>query len=488
MAFFSFETIVAAGFVLASLVCMGAVVFFERKNPASTIAWVLVLVFLPVIGFMAYLFLGSGFRVNKKKKYRLKAQSDSLYDNFIRKHLNVAEALKFIEDHENAARLLNYLHNDGGSIYSANNQAEIFTDGRAMFDRMIEDIKGARDHIHLLYFIFNNDDLGREIAGLLTHKVKKGVEVRLIYDSLGTRALLRPAIFRNLSRAGGQVLGFSPIFSNLGSHFRVNYRNHRKITVVDGRIGYVGGMNIGDDYVGKNKKLKPWRDTHLRLTGSSVWFLQERFLMDWGYTSEANMDRRLNVREFFPECREDCGRLGVQIVSGGPDTVRSPLKNGLLTMINTARDSVYLQSPYFAPDESIMDALCIAAKSEVDVRLMLPALNDHWLSQMSALGYARQALESGVRVFLYPGFLHAKTSVSDGLVASIGTANINNRSYLLDFEVNAFVYDADFAARCEDIFLADQALCTELSPDWFDAKGRLTQAVYNFSRLFAPIM
>ena len=485
----SLSSAVAVFFIVLTLGCVVAVVFFERKNPAATIAWVLVLVFLPVAGFIGYLFIGSGFRVNKKKKYKLKAQSDDIYDNFIRRHLNIADALKFIEAHESAARLMTYLHNQGEGIYTSDNRAELFLDGQSMFTRMIEDFKNARSHIHLLYFSFNNDQIGREVAAVLAHKARRGVEVRLIYDSLGTRAVVTPPIFRNLRRAGGEVRGFSPLFSSLGARFRLNYRNHRKITVVDGLAGYVGGMNIGDEYLGKNKKLSPWRDTHLRLTGSSVWFLQERFLMDWGYTSEMEMSERLNIPKFFPECREgEKGCLGVQIVSGGPDTAESPLKSGLLTMINSARRSVYLQTPYFAPDGSIMDALRIAAQSEVDVRLMLPSLNDHWLSQMSALGYARQALDYGVRVFLYPGFLHAKTVVSDSLVTSIGTANINNRSYLLDFEINAFVYDADFAAGYERVFQEDQAICTELTTEWFTAKGRPTQAVYNFSRLFAPIM
>jgi cardiolipin synthase len=466
---------------------VAAVVFFERKNPSSTIAWVLVLVFLPVIGFVAYLFIGSGFRVNKKKKYQIKARSDDLYDNFIRKHLDFADVLKFIEAHGNAARLITYFHNAGAGLYTSHNEAEVFHDGRRLFSRLIEDIKQARDHIHLLYFIFNNDRIGREIAAILTHKAKRGVEVRLIYDSVGSRAFISPPIFRELRQAGGQVTGFSPIFSNFDSRFRLNYRNHRKIAVIDGRVGYVGGMNIGDDYLGRNKKLRPWRDTHLRLTGSSVWFLQERFLMDWGYSSDINMDARLNIPKFFPECRAE-GRLGVQIVSGGPDTEESPLKSGLLTMIGSARRNVFLQTPYFSPDESIMDALRIAARSGVDVRLMLPAVSDHWLSRMSALGYARQILASGVRVLLYPGFLHAKTAVSDGLITSIGTANINNRSYLLDFEISAFIYDAAFAARQEGVFLRDQDICAELTPEWFENQGRPRRAVYNFARLFAPLM
>ncbi len=485
----SLDLFFSVTYIGLTIVFVATVVFFERKNPASTIAWVLVLVFLPVIGFVGYLFLGSGFRVNKKKKYKIKARSDDLYDNHIRRHLNIADALKFIEAHENAARLMTYLYNEGESVYTSDNRAEVFIDGKTLFPRMIEDLKNACDHIHLLYFIFNNDRLGREIAAILTRKAKEGVEVRLIYDSVGSRAFFSPPIFRKLRQAGGEVRGFSPIFSNFDSRFRLNYRNHRKIAVIDGRVGYVGGMNIGDEYLGRNKRLTPWRDTHLRLTGSSVWFLQERFLMDWGYSSDMDFDERLNVPKFFPECRSaDEGRLGVQIVSGGPDTSESPLKSALLTMINSARRNIYLQSPYFSPDESIMDALRIAARSEVDVRLMLPALSDHWLSHMSTLGYARQALESGVRVFLYHGFLHAKAAVSDGLVTSIGTANINNRSYLLDFEVNAFIYDAGLAADYEKIFLHDQSRSTELTLEWFTAKGRLAQSVYNFTRLFAPIM
>jgi len=474
-------------YMILSFICVGAVIFFERKNPASSIAWVLVLVFLPIIGFVAYLFIGSGFKVNKKKKYQIKARTDDLYDNFLRKNLNIAEALKFIEKHDNAARLMTYLFNEGEGIYTASNEAEIFLDGNPLFDRMIEDIRQAKNHIHLLYFSFNNDGLGRKISALLTEKARQGVEVRLIYDSLGSRAISSPPMFRALRRAGGQVRGFSPLLSNIASRFRLNYRNHRKITVIDGRIGYVGGMNIGDEYLGLNKKLRPWRDTHLRISGQAVWFLQERFLMDWGYSSDSDQDERLNIDKFFPHLKGE-GRLGIQIVSSGPDTEGSPLKSGLLSMIYSARKNVYLQTPYFAPDDSIMDALRVAAQSEVDVRLMLPTLNDHTLSQMSALGYARQALNSGVRVFLYKGFLHSKTTVSDSLVSSVGTANINNRSYLFDFEVNAFIYDTAFAARCEQIFLEDQKNCLELTPQWFEEKSRLNNASYNFARLFAPLM
>lgn len=487
MPFFYFEALLPVAFILLSLICIAAVVFFERKNPASSIAWILVLLFLPVLGFMAYIFIGSGFRINKKRRYQLKAATDDLYDIFLRKHLNIAEAMRFMEAHQNAVRLMTYLFNEGDGIYTSDNKIDVFTDGGDMFARLIEDLKNAREHIHLLYFIFNNDDIGREIAGILTHKARKGVEVRLIYDSVGSRVIFNPPTFRRLRQAGGQVLGFSPVFSNLSSHFRLNYRNHRKLTIIDGRIGYVGGMNIGDEYMGRHKRLTPWRDTHLRLTGSAVWFLQERFLMDWSYTSDMDIHEPRQALRFFPEPAAE-GKLGVQIVSGGPDTAESPIKSGFLTMIGSARKNVYIQTPYFSPDQSFLDALRIAARSDIDVRLMLPMISDHGVSQMSALGYARQVMESGVRVFLYHGFLHAKAMVSDGLVTAIGTTNITQRSFTWDFEINAFVYDTAFAENYEHIFFADQADSTEITLDWFDRKGRLTLAAYNFARLFSPLM
>jgi cardiolipin synthase len=482
------ESLIAAAFFLLSLMCVGTVVFFERKNPASSLAWVMVLVFLPVLGFVAYLFVGNGFRISRKRKYQSKALSDAVYNNLIRQHLNIADALKFIETHQDMARLLTCLHHEGNAIYTCDNQVEVFTRGEDMFPRMIEDIKNARDHVHLLYFIFNTDRLGCEIAEILTAKARSGVEVRIIYDSVGSRRIgWRPRIFQKLRGAGGRVLAFSPIFSNLGANLRLNYRNHRKITVIDGRIGYVGGMNIGDEYMSRNPGLSPWRDTQLRLTGSAVWFLQERFLKDWGYAGDFELKKGQDLARFFPQS-QGRGRVGIQIVSSGPDTIEnSPIKSGLLTIINSARRNVYLQSPYFSPDAGFFEALRLAARADVDVRLMLPGLSDHWLVTKGSLGYARQALAHGVRVFLYQGFLHSKAVVADAQVCSIGSTNLNNRSFTLDFEVNAFIYDSVFAAAYEKIFLADQEKSIELTDAWFRRQGRASQAVYNFARLFTPL-
>ena len=466
------------------LLCIIIVIFVERKNPASTIAWALVLIFLPFVGFIAYAMFGSGFHIKKKRRYATKLIADAMHRGVIAKHAHTLAGEPPQSD-KPYGRMITYLQNDGDHFLTRDNAAVIFTDGRDMFARMKEDMRAAKTHIHLLYYIFRNDALGREILAILTEKARSGVDVRIIYDSLGS-LLSRDRMFKALRAAGGQVAAFSPLVFSISSHLRLNYRNHRKITVIDGAVGYVGGMNIGEEYLGENPGLSPWRDTHLRLTGSSVTFLEERFLLDW--TSAADQPLRADqIRSFMPRPLVR-GNLDMQIVSSGPDTAVSTLKNGLLEMLYTARGNVYIQTPYFTPDDSFLDALRIAAGSGVDVRLMLPGRADHRIVHAASLGYARHILGSGVRVFVYDGFLHAKTIVFDRSVASIGTANVDYRSFSLNFEINAFIYDQDFAAQCENIFLRDLENCVELDRDWFENRSPLTRAAYSASRLLAPLM
>lgn len=469
---------------LLSIASMLVVAFFERKNPASSIAWLLVLMFLPVIGFVLYLFLGSGFRISKRKKFEMKAIRDNVYDNFIVKHLEIRRRPAHFGRHGHYGKVLDYLQNCDG-IYTDNNSAEIFVSGERMFSRLLGDLRNAGHHIHLLFYIFRDDELGREIVSILTRRAREGLKVRLLYDSVGSMLSFDP-MFKGLKKAGGEVAAFSPIFSTLSSHLRLNYRNHRKIAVIDGKVGYVGGMNVGVEYMGRDKKLSPWRDTHMRLTGSSVWFLQERFLMDWGY-SAATEPAIMDPAAYFPKPLAG-GELGVQIVSSGPDTFESPIKSGLMSMAYSARKNIFIQTPFFAPDQSFFDALRIAARANVDIRLMLPLVASHRIVQYTTLGYARQALELGIKVYLYKGFIHAKTMVIDGKITSIGTCNLTNRSFTLDFEVNAFVYDENLARGYEEDFIRDQANCIPLSPDFFAKQTVFTRACYNCSRLLAPLM
>ena len=468
-----------------SFLCIIGVLFFERKNPASSLVWVLVLLFIPVAGPIFYLFLGSGFRVNKRKKYAMKAYSDAVYNNHIVKHLATGRTRLFVSLNEETSRLLNYLRTEGDGVFTDDNDAKIYIDGNEMFADLMEDMRQATHHIHVLFYIFRNDRLGREILSILEDKAREGIEVRIIYDSIGT-LMAFDTMFAELKKAGGTVVPFSPLFSSLSSHLRLNYRNHRKIVIIDGTIGYLGGMNVGEEYCGGDAKLSPWRDTHLRITGSAVWFIQERFFMDWGYASETD-PHVADVPTYFPASAPN-GSMAMQIVSSGPDTHGSPIKSGMLSMLYGARKNIYIQTPYYAPDESFLDAMRIASRSGVDVRLMIPKQSDYRLVHGATMGYARESQLDGVNVFMYNGFIHSKTIVVDGEVATIGSTNITNRSFTLDFEVNAFIYDCAFAARCESIFHADEANCDALPTDYFSKKGMLTRASYNFARMFAPMM
>jgi len=471
--------------LILDIICIIAVIFFERKNPASTIAWVLVLIFVPLLGVAAYVAFGSGFPARKKRKYDLKAARDSIYDDELIKYLNISGTNSASCDPVNK-RVIEYLKTEGDGIYTDHNQVRVFLDGRSKFTSLLNDINNAREHIHLFYYIFKNDEIGKEVLAALEEKAKHGVRVRVMYDGLGSIMGLSQ-MFKPLKNAGGKIMAFSPLLFNLSPRIRVNYRNHRKIVVIDGQIGYVGGMNIGDEYLGRDKKLYPWRDTHLRLTGPSVWFLQERFFMDWLYALEEDPEPR-NLEKYFPVPIAE-GDIGVQIVSSGPDKAdKTPIKSGFLQMIYDAADNVFIQTPYFIPDDSVIDALRIAARSGVDVRLMIPRKTDSILVQQANMAYAQLIIGCGVKVFFYEGFLHAKTITCDSKVTSIGTANMDMRSFALNFEVNAFIYNHEFASAHAAYFEEDLKNCEEIDEHWFDGRPPLARAARKIARLFAPLM
>ena len=479
---------IAAGLDLA---CIAAVIFLERKNPTSTLAWILVLLFLPVMGFVLYMAFGSGFPVHKKKRFIAKAARDALFDRYLAKCLDIpsaAERRKHTPPSP-ALRLVNYLDREGDGIYTPMNDADIFYDGAALFARMKEDMRRAEKHIHLLYYIFKNDALGREILAILEQKAREGVEVRLMYDGLGSLRWFS-RMFAPLKKAGGQVRPFSPVLFDFSPHIRLNYRNHRKLTIVDGQIGYVGGMNVGDEYLGLSPKLSPWRDTHLRLTGPATWFLQERFFMDWQHANRLAPAPEDLIKYFPPPLAVDAKEgLGVQIVSSGPDTQeQAPIKSGIMAMLYNAVHEVLIQTPYFTPDDSFLDAMRIAAGSNVDVKLMLPDRNDNPLAHRANFAFARPAAEYGVKVYMYHGFLHAKTVTCDRQVVSIGSSNMDIRSFSLNFEINAFIHNAALAESHARQFEADLANCTPATPKWLYDRGLWARGVSQVARLFAPLI
>ena len=468
--------------VIANIVFAISVVFVERKKPSVALLWVSVLFFLPLFGFLLYLIFGQ--TIYKGRIFRLKEDDDRLKKKRIAQHEKDLRDIHIpLED--KAGDYLNMiamlLRNDQ-AVISGDNTVEVYTNGYAKFDALLEAIEHATDFIHLQYYIIRNDDLSRQIATALTRKAREGVIVRVLGDALGCHGLPKD-FFRELTDAGGEVAWFFPS-KYLRINMRVNYRNHRKIAIIDGKTGFIGGFNIGDEYLGKGP-LGNWRDTHLQITGSAVHSLQVRFIMDWNHAAEAD----LGFEDwYFPAAETPTGTL-VQIVSSGPDSRGEAIKKGYLNLINNARESVWIQTPYFIPDGSIMDALKIAAESGVDVRIMFPCKPDHPFVYWAGFSYLWELMDSGVRVYTYDnGFLHAKTVTVDGVAASVGSANWDIRSFSLNFEANAFLYRGEIPLALKQIFADDIASCTEVTPEMYGQRSRLVLFKVSFSRLFSGIL
>ncbi|KYH35069.1 cardiolipin synthase [Clostridium tepidiprofundi DSM 19306] len=458
-------------------------IFIERKDPSATWAWLVVVFLMPIFGFILYLLIGQN--LSRKKIFNIKKEEDILHKKLLAQKREIEEhKLKFND--KVAAEYLDmiYMHyNNSQALFTQNNNVKIFTNGEEKFNELIRHIRNAENHIHMVYYILKSDSIGTKIINELTRKAEKGIEVRLLYDAMGGRKLPKH-FFDKLKRAGGKVACFFPsILPHINT--RINYRNHRKIAVIDGKVGFVGGINIGDEYLGKSKKFGYWRDTHLKICGDAVDDLQQRFILDWHYASDEdiNFDRR-----YFPIKNSD-GKIGIQIVSSGPDSIEEQIKNGYLKMINSAKKSIYIQSPYFVPDKSILEALKVAALCGVDVRIMIPNKPDHPFVYWTSCAYIGELLDVGVKAYKYEkGFLHCKTIVVDSKIASVGTANMDIRSYKLNFEVNAFIYDKNVANKLEKIFEKDIQDSSEITKELYEKRSMSIKFKESISRLLSPIL
>ena len=471
--------------LLANIVLAAVLIFMERRNIGSTWAWLMVLLFLPVLGFLLYLVFGQ--KLTKRKLYKLQEGEFSHYNTAVARQMQLLEdgALHVHEPAMEKHRDMIYMNVvSDGALYTQNNNVRIFTEGQALFADMLAEIERAKEHVHLLYYIYRKDDLGRRMLELLTAKASQGVEVRVLYDAVGSSEI-SPRFFRPLLQAGGQAVPFFPSKIPL-VNFRVNFRNHRKLTIVDGRVGYVGGFNIGNEYLGQDKKIGYWRDTHLKISGNAVNMLQARFFLDWNLSSPNRMQESSH---YFPECGEVTDGIGVQIVSSGPNSEKQQIKYALLKMIYKAKKKIYLQTPYFIPDESFLTALRMAAMSGVDVRVMIPGVPDSKMVHWASHSYLGDVLKSGVRCFLYEkGFMHAKTIAVDTELASVGTANVDIRSFKLNFETNAFLYDTKLAREVEEQFLFDQDQCREMTIELYQNRPVHSRIMESLTRLLSPIL
>ncbi|MBM7666419.1 cardiolipin synthase [Solibacillus kalamii] len=461
------------------------VIFLERKKPSSTWAWLLVLFFLPFVGFFLYLLLGRQLR--KKHLFRWDGRKDIGIEQLISYQIEAIEnnELELRVEHIKSYNHLIYMNlKTNNAVLTQDNDVKIFVDGSDKFEALINDILHAKNHIHIQYYIFKLDNLGQRIVNALIKKAKQGVKVRVLFDEMGSRGV-RKRHFKELIEAGGEVEVFFPSILPLINP-RLNFRNHRKISIIDGRIGYIGGFNVGDEYLSLSDRFGYWRDTHLRIEGSAVHPLQTRFILDWNQASAKN--DICYAERYFPIIPQK-GTAALQIISSGPDTEWEVIKNNYLHLITNAKKYVYIQSPYFIPDESFFDAIRIAALSGLDVRIMIPNKPDHLFVYWATYSYVGPLVEAGAKVYHYEkGFIHAKMIVVDDEIASVGTANIDVRSFSLNFEVNALLYDRLLAHRLAEIFESDILDCSELTFELYKNRSNFIKFKESISRLLSPIL
>lgn len=472
------EYIYIIGVTLTWIVIAIAVihVVLDNRQPAKTMAWALVIMFLPVVGIVLYLFFGVNHRRERLVEQRsLDQLSKRSMLNFVGQ-----QNLRVPDNHE---QLVELFVNQNLSLPFKDNLIDIMTDGYAFFPELLKDIASARHHIHIVMYIFEDDSLGNLIADALIEKAHQGVRVRVIYDDVGCWKVSR-RFFERMREEGVEIHSFLPVhFPSFTS--KVNYRNHRKIIVVDGRVGYVGGMNFALRYVSTT-----WRDTMLRLQGGIVYSLQRAFLVDWYF-----VDRTLITdRDYYPELPQD-GHLSTnnclaQLVTSGPTTPYPEIMQGFVRAITAARRYVYIETPYFLPNEPVLFALKTAAMAGVDVSLICPHRSDARFTDWASRSYLRELREAGAQIYLYEtGFMHSKLMIVDDSISTCGSTNVDFRSFENNFESNVFIYDEGTALRLKKVFLDDREQSTAFDDvsEW--VHPRFLQRLWeSLTRLLSPLL
>ena len=435
--------------ILWVIIAMAVIhVVMDNRQPAKTMAWALVIIFVPVVGLVFYLFFG----INHRKERMVSQLSVD--------QLTKRSMLGFVEQQnlripERHKQLVDLFVNQSFSLPFKDNQIDIMTDGYAFFPELLKDIAKAKHHIHLDMYIFEDDALGRLVADALIDRAREGVMVRVIYDDVGCWQVAH-RFFERMREEGIEVAAYLPVrFPSFTS--KVNYRNHRKLVIIDGETGYIGGMNIALRYV-KGTGDQPWRDTMLRVKGGAVYGLQRAFLIDWYF-----VDRTLITnRDYYPPLSTfhsppSTNNCLAQIVTSGPTNPYPEIMQGYVRMILAAHRYVYIETPYFLPNEPVLFAIKTAAKAGVDVRILCPLRSDARFVEWASRSYLREAYEAGVKVYLYQaGFLHSKVMVCDDSITTTGSTNVDFRSFENNFEANAFIYDEGMAIRMRNVFLRDQ--------------------------------
>jgi len=383
---------------------------------------------------------------------------------------------------ESNRNLITLLLNNSNAVVTVGNQLKVLKNGKATFESILEALESAREFIHLDYYIFADDDIGRQIISVLKRKAAIGVEVRLIVDDVGSWELKNP-FFKEMWAANIQAYSFLQVrFPNLTA--KVNYRNHRKIIVIDGLVGYLGGVNVADRYMGVDSKHGAWRDTHLKIEGDAVNTLQTVFMIDWFFVSQTE----LNDPKYFPS-RKPPGHKMVQVVASGPDSDWPGIMMGIFQAISSAKKYVYIETPYFTPNESVLLAMKTAAMGGVDVRVMIPERSDATVTMLSSRSFIREMLEAGVKFYFYTkGFLHSKIVVVDDSLSILGSANMDVRSFEQNFEVTAFIFDEETSVELRDMFFDDLKDCYQVEMEAWINRPKMMVIKESFARIVSPLL
>ena len=481
----SWYVIAAAVYVILVIVVCWRILY-DTDSTSKTFAYLLVTILIPVVGMIIYFAVGGNYRRNKL--YSKKIVNDNKLLSEIRNQV-VLESEKSwdtgepeVKSHKKLARLL---LNDNSPL-SGNNDVKLLLNGENKFPEVIEALKAAQHHIHMEYYIFENDNIGNQVKDILIQKAQAGVQVRFIYDDFGSRSI-RHSLVKELIAGGVEAYPFYKIFFVVFSN-RTNYRNHRKIIVVDGCTGFVGGINVSDRYIndGINKNPVFWRDTHLRINGPGVFYLQYLFICDWNFAASQHLKL---LPDFFCTSKSDNGKAVVQIAASGPDSSTPTIKLSLMEVLGMANEEVLITTPYFIPGETVLDAINMACLSGVKIKLLVPLKSDSFIVNTAARSYYAAVLDCGVEVYLYKkGFVHAKTIVADGQLAIIGSANMDHRSFELNFEVNSMIYDAKIAGELKAAFLNDIKDAKKINPATWKKRTLFKQLPEKLCRLFSPLL
>lgn len=463
---------------------IATILVVEFRNPSKSVAWLMVLFIFPIVGFVMYYYLAREYKHRRKIRRKSRKLLDEMHRDLeskaraITKNPSLARCDVFKEQ-----RMMGLLTNMPDSPITSCNRVEILSDTVSTYKAIFTAIEQAKQFVHLEFYIVKDDYIGRELQELLLRKASDGVRVRMIVDGVGSYKLSSGYIAQ-LRKGGVELYCFLPPVIAFFDK-RINYRNHRKIVVVDSLIGFVGGINIGDEYLGKDPRLGYWRDTHLQVRGDSVYFLQRTFATDWGFVSGAPMPEE----GFFPEhdCLEE-DEEHMQMIASGPDAPWNAVQEVFFSAMANAKSRIYITTPYFIPDPSIAAALKTAAFSGIDVRIIFPLIPDSRIIHWASLSYIKEFMQAGVRFYQYrKGFVHAKTLIIDHMLGTVGTANMDMRSFFSNFEIMAVLYERGSIERLEHDFQQDMKDSIEIDLESFANRSRFKRGREVIARLLSPL-